>query len=626
LAKSHASPIVVNELCSSCWRRSHATFYLSGADRESYSQLKGYRVDERARDLEQGHQAGADSNDQPQPRLSGPAAGAPPEGSGEPCRSTPFPPPGILPRAAGGGAGGVVALVLLAPEPARGEIASAVPSPSEPPPPSEPQAEPEGPAAIVDPPVELLSPPDELANDLGSPPEPEAEPEEPAAIVEPPIELLPPPGELASDPVPPPDAPPPEAPAELPGPVEATAKPVLIEDIPSAAFGPLSIPSPSPEVVPALRPIGPDHDQSAEPAEQSSRLRELPDLPHTDESATSVVAPPQPPDATVGDYIPQLEAPEPEIAATSEPALLDQIPSVQSIQPPPIAPGPVIVPLLRRIEPDHVARADSQPQRSPGVVLPVEAERIVPPSPLVALPLPARDATRTLGRRLRLALVAALAVAAVLAALVLALATLYRWVDPPMSTLMLGQRLAGMPVNQRWVPLERISPNLGAAVIQSEDGHFCRHHGVDWGELKEAIDSAGDGLARGGSTITMQVVKNLFLWPSRSYVRKAVEIPLAFVIEALWPKRRILEIYLNIAEWGPGVFGAEAAARYHFRKPARLLTPREAALLAVSLPNPIERQAGRPGPGTQRLADNLQLRMRAASANTRCLRATSGRG
>jgi monofunctional biosynthetic peptidoglycan transglycosylase len=259
------------------------------------------------------------------------------------------------------------------------------------------------------------------------------------------------------------------------------------------------------------------------------------------------------------------------------------------------------------------------------VVVAPTPEIFAPLSPPVAPPLPSREAGSIFGRRLRVTLVAALAIIAVLISVVLALAALYRWVDPPVSTLMLGQRLVGTPITQRWVPLERMSPNISAAVIQSEDGHFCRHHGVDWSELKEAIDSASDGLARGGSTITMQVVKNLFLWPSRSYLRKALEIPLAYAIEALWPKRRILEIYLNIAEWGPGIFGAEAAARYHFRKPALLLTPREAALLAVSLPNPFERQAGRPGPGTQRLADNLLLRMRAASANTACVRATAKR-
>jgi monofunctional biosynthetic peptidoglycan transglycosylase len=117
----------------------------------------------------------------------------------------------------------------------------------------------------------------------------------------------------------------------------------------------------------------------------------------------------------------------------------------------------------------------------------------------------------------------------------------------------------------------------------------------------------------------MQVVKNLFLWPSKSYVRKAIEIPLAYAIEAAWLKRRVLEIYLNIAEWGPGVFGAEAAARYHFNKPAALLSPREAALLAVSLPNPLLRRAGAPGPGTARLAENLMLRVLARRNSAGCV-------
>jgi monofunctional biosynthetic peptidoglycan transglycosylase len=133
--------------------------------------------------------------------------------------------------------------------------------------------------------------------------------------------------------------------------------------------------------------------------------------------------------------------------------------------------------------------------------------------------------------------------------------------------------------------------------------------------LKDAI---GDD--RGGSTITMQVVKNLFLWPSRSYVRKAIEIALAYLVDALWPKQRILEIYLNIAEWGDGVFGAEAAARAHFGKSAARLTPREAALMAVVLPNPRERTAGLPNGGTNRLARRLLLRMAASQADLACLR------
>jgi monofunctional biosynthetic peptidoglycan transglycosylase len=199
---------------------------------------------------------------------------------------------------------------------------------------------------------------------------------------------------------------------------------------------------------------------------------------------------------------------------------------------------------------------------------------------------------------------------------VLLLIIAYRWINPPTSTLMIGQRLLGTEINQRWVPIERISPHLIQAVILSEDGAFCRHGGVDWAAMSEAIESA-----RGGSTITMQVVKNLFLWPARSYIRKGLEIMLAYVVEIFWTKQRILEIYLNIAEWGPGVFGAEAAARSHFGKRAAQLTAQEAALLAVSLPNPIERQAGHPGWQTRRLANNLLIRMRSGRAAVRCVRA-----
>jgi monofunctional biosynthetic peptidoglycan transglycosylase len=223
-------------------------------------------------------------------------------------------------------------------------------------------------------------------------------------------------------------------------------------------------------------------------------------------------------------------------------------------------------------------------------------------------------------RALKLGCLGALGFVLLLATLIV----LYRWVDPPRSMLMLGQRLGGTPITQHWLSLEHISSNLQLAVIASEDGRFCRHHGVDWEELESAIDQSVDGIARGGSTIAMQTVKNLFLWPAKSYLRKAIEIPLAYAVDATWSKRRLLEIYLNIAEWGPGIFGAEAASRYHFRKPASLLSPREAALLAVSLPNPFERRAGATGPGTQRLAANLMLRMRAAPGMARCVRSGTG--
>jgi monofunctional biosynthetic peptidoglycan transglycosylase len=210
--------------------------------------------------------------------------------------------------------------------------------------------------------------------------------------------------------------------------------------------------------------------------------------------------------------------------------------------------------------------------------------------------------------------------AAAYAALVAALTVLYRFVDPPMSALMLQHRLTGQDVLQDWVPLEAVSSNVVKAVIVSEDGRFCQHNGVDFEEMQAAIERAGDGTPRGASTISMQVVKNLYLWPSKSYVRKAIEIPLTYLMEMLWPKRRIMEVYLNIAEWGPGIFGVEAASQFHFNKPASRLSEREAARLAVALPNPLMRDAGDPGPQTLRLASEIQSRMRQASlSQTACV-------
>jgi monofunctional biosynthetic peptidoglycan transglycosylase len=207
------------------------------------------------------------------------------------------------------------------------------------------------------------------------------------------------------------------------------------------------------------------------------------------------------------------------------------------------------------------------------------------------------------------------------AALVAALLLLFRFADPPTSAYMLGQRLAGTPITQTWVPLDRVSPHLVRAVILSEDGQFCSHRGIDFRELELALEQAEreGGEVRGASTISMQVSKNLFLWPSKSYVRKGLELVITVAMEVAWPKRRILEVYLNIAEWGPGVFGAEAAARYHFGKPASRLGEREAALLAVALPNPLERIAGSPGPGTRRLAQTVETRMKAAGRRASCV-------
>jgi monofunctional biosynthetic peptidoglycan transglycosylase len=191
---------------------------------------------------------------------------------------------------------------------------------------------------------------------------------------------------------------------------------------------------------------------------------------------------------------------------------------------------------------------------------------------------------------------------------VLFLILVYRFVNPPFSSLMAMQWLTGTSIERQWVPIEDISPNLVRAVIASEDGRFCRHWGIDFGEIAAAVRRTSQGVPRGASTITMQVAKNLFLWPAKSYVRKVIEVPLTYAIELAWPKRRIMEVYLNIAEWGPGVFGAEAAAREHFGRSAARLSARQAAQLAVALPNPFQRDAGDPGPWTSRRASVIQAR------------------
>jgi monofunctional glycosyltransferase len=192
----------------------------------------------------------------------------------------------------------------------------------------------------------------------------------------------------------------------------------------------------------------------------------------------------------------------------------------------------------------------------------------------------------------------------------------------PVSTLMLWRWAKGAPVVRTWTPLGTIAPVLPLSVIVAEDARFCTHHGIDFGELRAAIEDADDlSEMRGGSTITQQTAKNLFLWPGRSVVRKALEFPLAVWIDLVLGKRRVIEIYLNIAEWGPtGEFGAEAAARKAFGKSARDLNAREAATLASILPNPIKRSAGRPGAGVRRLAGIYEGRARKSPDHAACLR------
>src|SRR2546421_4472415 len=201
-----------------------------------------------------------------------------------------------------------------------------------------------------------------------------------------------------------------------------------------------------------------------------------------------------------------------------------------------------------------------------------------------------------------------------------AIAPLYRVLDP-VSTLMLWRRATGARVERIWMPLAAMAPALPRTVIASEDARFCVHHGIDLGELRAAIEDADDlSEMRGGSTIAQQTAKNLFLWQGRSVARKALEFPLALWLDLVLGKRRTMEIYLNIAEWGPaGEFGAEAGARHAFGKSARELNAHEAALLAAILPNPRRRSAARPGPGVRRLAGIYEARAAGSSAAD-CLR------
>jgi len=201
------------------------------------------------------------------------------------------------------------------------------------------------------------------------------------------------------------------------------------------------------------------------------------------------------------------------------------------------------------------------------------------------------------------------------------LTPLYAVVNPP-STLMLWRQVTGQRVVQSWVPLAGMDPDLPLSIIVAEDGRFCSHFGVDLTEIQNAIDDAeGFDDVRGGSTITQQVAKNLFLWQGRSYVRKALEVPLALWIDLVLSKKRILEIYLNIAEMGPdGEFGVEAAARRAFGRTAENLGRAQAALLAATLPNPVTRDAKRPGPGLRRLAGVYQRRAGGSPEAAACVR------
>jgi monofunctional biosynthetic peptidoglycan transglycosylase len=222
---------------------------------------------------------------------------------------------------------------------------------------------------------------------------------------------------------------------------------------------------------------------------------------------------------------------------------------------------------------------------------------------------------------LRRILRAALRVVVAVVALVLALIVLYRWVDPWVTPLMLIRLPVEGRIDRQDVRLRAISPELWHAVIASEDNRFCRHHGIDWGAVGDAVQQYdAEGHLRGASTIDMQVARNLFLWPGGGFARKGVEAALAVTIDALWPKRRILDVYLNFIEWGPGIYGAEAASRAYFHEPAARLTRHQAALMAAVLPNPRRWSPAHPTAYIAERAAAIERRIPTLDAYYDCLR------
>lgn len=243
------------------------------------------------------------------------------------------------------------------------------------------------------------------------------------------------------------------------------------------------------------------------------------------------------------------------------------------------------------------------------------------PPPVIASPDagPVPSARRSWSRRL---LRWGLYLVAFLIAWPLVMTLVYTVVPVPVTNLMLLRSLHGAGIDKQWVNLENISPWLARAVITSEDARFCEHWGVDWHEFQGVIEDAMDseeGPIRGASTIPMQTAKNLFLWDGRFAIRKAIEVPEALYMDLVWSKRRMIEVYLNVVEWAPGVYGAEAAARHHFNKSAKDLTRKEAALLAAVLPNPIKRNAGKPSKGVRGIANRIMIRMAGMGPYLTCL-------
>ena len=199
-------------------------------------------------------------------------------------------------------------------------------------------------------------------------------------------------------------------------------------------------------------------------------------------------------------------------------------------------------------------------------------------------------------RNLVVAVVVALIVGPIVAVVV------YRFAPPPITLLMVERMFQGHGIDHRWRPLSQMSPALPRAAIAAEDARFCEHHGFDVDAIEKAMrhDDRHPGSIRGGSTISQQTAKNVFLWPERSWARKGLETYFTVLIEAIWCKRRIMEVYLNTVEMGPGLYGVEAASQRYFHESAKQLAPFQAARLIAILPSPLKWQAVDPGPYVRR--------------------------
>jgi monofunctional biosynthetic peptidoglycan transglycosylase len=230
----------------------------------------------------------------------------------------------------------------------------------------------------------------------------------------------------------------------------------------------------------------------------------------------------------------------------------------------------------------------------------------IPPAPMPPTPIAAGRAPGMMRRLFRLAF----RILGLFLLISVIWAAIYTVVPVPVTPLMVIRLIEGRGFAKDWVAYDGISPNLARAAIASEDSGFCAHHGFEWEAIQNAWDrNQRSKRIRGGSTISNQTAKNAFLWPGRTYARKALEYYFTGLIELLWGKKRILEVYLNVVEFGPGVYGAEAAAQTYFKKPASALNRREAALLVAVLPSPLKWSVAKPGPYVLSRTGTIMARM-----------------